>query len=238
MPPAVAHGDITLLLREVADALRDIFASNLVGVYLGGSLSYGDFEPGRSDIDVTVILEKAASTRDCEAIGRLHWHVERTYPRWAKRIECSYIPLDMLQSVLPPRMPRPYFGNGVLYDRARCGNEWLITKHLLRTSGIPLLGPAFSTLTAPVNIADVQRACIRDLHDEWKPKATDTDYLRDSHQQSYVVLNLCRILYTALCAATSSKRVAATWVMEQFSRLAGSHRDSRPMALRPSHGGT
>ena len=71
-------------------------------------------------------------------------------------------------------------------------------------------------MTAPVNIADVQRACVGDLHEEWKAKATDTAYLRDSHQQSYVVLNLCRIVYTALCGEASSKRVAATWVMEQF----------------------
>lgn len=68
----------------------------------------------------------------------------------------------------------------------------------------------------PIGIEEVQKACIRDLFAEWEPKINNTAYLNNSHNQSYLILNLCRILYTVLHKTTGSKKVSAEWVKQEF----------------------
>lgn len=210
--------------KEVNDVLSSfivgavsILSEKISGIYLTGSLSYGDFSPESSDIDLVVTLNITASKKELECLNKLHIDVENSYKKWKKRIECSYTLVNMLNETLPPKIPRPYFGEGVFYPQALYGNEWIINQYLLYNHSIPLLGPAFNTLINPVDILDVQKACIQDLIQEWKPKITDKDYLQNSHYQSYVVLNLCRILYTVILGATASKKTSAAWVKNKFS---------------------
>jgi hypothetical protein len=79
-----------------------------------------------------------------------------------------------------------------------------------------LIGPDFKTLVKPIDISDVRDACIRDLFQEWEPKINDPIYLKNSYYQSYVVLNMCRILYTVICHSTASKKVSSSWVKSEF----------------------
>jgi hypothetical protein len=181
-----------------------------------GSLSYGDFNPDNSDIDLVAIVKDPLSPEQLEALKHMHLQVEASRKKWAKRIECSYIPMDMLSSIRPPKSPRPYFGEGIFYPKAPYGNEWIINQYLLYKHGLPLIGPDFKTLVKPIDIEDVREACIRDLFEEWAPKMNDPEWLNNSHYQSYVVLNLCRILYTVTCHSTATKKASADWVKRKF----------------------
>ena len=67
---------------------------------------------------------------------------------------------------------------------------------------------------------DLQAACVRDLYKEWVPKIDDPAWLADSHQQSYVVLNLCRILYTVAHGDAVSKKTAAAWAKKEYPQWA------------------
>ncbi len=142
--------------------------------------------------------------------------MEEANKKWAKRIESQYIPVDMLQNILPPQEPRPYLGEGVLHADSHFGNEWLINNYLLYNYGIALFGPEFKTLIKPISIKEVQKASIRDLFKEWVPKINDRDFFNNSHYSSYLVLNLCRILYTVVCAKVGSKIVSVSWVKKEF----------------------
>ena len=51
---------------------------------------------------------------------------------------------------------------------------------------------------------------------EWVPKMADTNWLSNSHYQSYFVLNLCRILQTVGGGEPSSKSVATVWVKGRY----------------------
>lgn len=210
------YKDINKILYELTKGIVNIFADNLVGFYLTGSLSYDDFNLGSSDIDLLVVLNKPVFQEEIELIKQLHLQVGKCNEKWFKRLECSYVPIEMLKNILPPKTPRPYFGAGIFYPEAPYGNEWLINQYLLYKHGITLIGQDFKKLVNPINIVDVQKANIRDLFEEWKPKISDPTYLKDSHQQSYIVLNLCRILYMVMCNSTSSKKVAASWVKKEF----------------------
>lgn len=213
----IQYKDVKEVLDSLTAGMVSILGKNLVGVYLTGSLSYGDFNPESSDIDLLTILKDPVTSEKLKSLEQMHLNVERNNEKWAKRIECSYIPLEMLQNRFPPKTPRPYIGEGIFYPEAPYGNEWIINQYLLHKHGITLMGPDFKTLVHPIHIKDVREACIRDLFEEWQPKMTDPTYLNNSHYQSYVVLNMCRILYTVMCYSTATKRVSASWVKSEFS---------------------
>lgn len=195
-----------------------IFRENLTGIYLTGSLSYGAFNYDSSDIDLTVILQNPISSNELNAIKRFHVQIEQKFDKWARRLECSYTPIEMLPNILPPKNPRPWYwgGDGVLYEEAPYGNERIINNYLLYNHAIPLIGPDFKELTGPIDIEDVQKAYIRDLFKEWEPKITDKDWFKDSHYESYFILNLCRILYTVMCKPAGSKKTASSWVKSGY----------------------
>lgn len=161
-------------------------------------------------------MKDPLSPEQLEALKQLHLQVEASHKKWAKRIECSYVPREMLHHIQPPKKPRPYFGEGIFYPEAPYGNEWIINQYLLYKHGIPLVGPDFKTFVNPIDIEDVREACIRDLFEEWKAKMNDREWLSNSHYQSYIVLNLCRILYTVICHETATKKDSASWVKREF----------------------
>ncbi len=217
--PLTPFTDVNAILQFFVDGVVPIFGGNLTGGYLTGSLSYNAFNYDTSDIDLTVILKSPISVSELSAIKQLHKQMERLFEKWSKRLECSYTPLEMLPSLLPPEKPRPWYwgGDGILYDEAPYGNEWIINKYLLWHYAIPLVGADFQSLTDEVDIAEVQKACVRDLFTEWEPKKRDPSWFRnDSHFEAYFILNLCRILYTVMCGALGSKQVSAMWVKSHY----------------------
>lgn len=210
------YPDINEILMNISNGIEAILEENLIGLYLFGSLTYGDFSPDSSDIDLVTIINIQLNQHELELIKRLHKQVEEHDKKWSDRLECSYTPIDMLKSILPPKEPRPYYGGGVFYDEAPYGNEWIINNYLLYQKGVAIIGQDFKSLMKPIDIVDVQKACIRDLFQEWEPKATDFEWLDNSHYQSYLIMNLCRILYTVMCGITGTKNISAEWVKAQF----------------------
>lgn len=213
----ISDQNIHEILSYLLSGIKDILNEKLIGLYLLGSLTYGDFNPDSSDIDMVAIVEKPLNHDELERIKLLHKQAGALYEKWGNRLECSYLPRNMLKDILPPKEPRPYYGYGVFYDEAPYGHEWIINNYLLYEHGVPLIGPDFNTLTKSVDIIEVQKACIRDLFQEWEPKITDDAWLDNSHYQSYLVMNLCRILYTVMCGIHGTKKVSAKWVKNEFS---------------------
>jgi hypothetical protein len=83
---------------------------------------------------------------------------------------------------------------------------------------IALEGPDFKELIPPIDIHDMRQASARDLFQEWLPKIDDGAWLSNSHYQSYLVLNLCRILHTVIHGVPGSKKVAGDWAKATYPR--------------------
>jgi hypothetical protein len=122
----------------------------------------------------------------------------------------------MLSSITPPKEPRPYYGENTFWPEAPYGNEWIINLYLTYTYGQTIVGPDFKTLIQPIEIKEVQKAAIKDLFTEWEPKLRESEWLNSSHYQSYLVLNLSRILYTVKQARAHSKKTATDWVKKTY----------------------
>jgi predicted nucleotidyltransferase len=204
------------VLFVLVKGILEILGNKVIGIYLFGSLSYEDFISNRSDIDLLVITNGLLSEQELEQIKVFHIKIEEDFKDWKERIESSYTPLEMFKNKLHINLYRPYFGAGIFYPTASYGNEWLINNYLVYKHGITLVGPNIKTLIKPVDIKDVKKASIQDLYKEWVPKITDEKWLENGHYQSYLVLNLCRILHTVLHGEASSKSVSAEWVKKEF----------------------
>jgi hypothetical protein len=185
-------------------------------LYLTGSLAYGDFVLERSDIDLQAIVRSPLTVNELKSVEQLHRQIEGHSSPWAERLECSYVPLDLMRELSPPATPRPWWGFGTWYTEAPAGNEWIINHYLLSKHGIAIEGPDFSELIPPIDILLVRKASCRDLFQEWLPKIDDEEWLANSHHQSYLVLNLCRILHTVVQGDTGSKQVASRWVKATY----------------------
>lgn len=212
MKDVTPHATVNAVLTEWTEGVKRLLGQKIVGLYLSGSLAYGDFVQERSDIDLEAVVGRPLTRDELRSVEQLHREIERRYPQWAKRIECSYVPLELMRELTPPARPRPWWGFGTWYAEAPAGNEWIINHYLLSQHGIALEGPDFKALIPPLDIHDVQQASARDLFQEWLPKIDNKLWLSDSHYQSYLVLNLCRILHTVIHGGLSSKRAAGQWV--------------------------
>ncbi len=212
------YEDVNRFVASFVNEAGRVLKSHLTGMYLTGSLSYGDFNCESSDIDITVIVDKQVSADELKELRRLHLRMEDKFPKWARRLECTYTPVGMLASVEPPKEPRPWYwgGEGRLFEAAQYGNEWIINNYLLYEHGIRLRGPEFRELMPAVSTEEVRKACIRDLFTEWEPKRNETAWFENSHYASYFVLNLCRILYTVMGNGAASKSTAAGWVIQKY----------------------
>jgi len=212
-----SHQDVNDILVFFTEGITGIFGQRLTGIYLTGSLSYDAFNYNSSDIDVTVMLQGSVNDLELDAIKYFHANLVQRFDKWVKRFECSYTPVGMLSEILPPGS-RPWYwgGDDILYAEAPFGNEWIINNYLLYNHAVALVGPDFKQLMPPVDIVEVQKACVRDLFTEWEPKRTQGKWLKDSHYERYFILNLCRILYSIMCRAAGSKKTAASWVKSNY----------------------
>jgi hypothetical protein len=211
MSEITPYPTINTVLTEWAEGLKRLLGEKIVGLYLSGSLAYGDFVPDRSDIDLEAVIRNPLTEGELKSVEQLHRGVERRCPEWAERIECSYVPLELMCEMTPPAKTRPWWGFGTLYAEAPAGNEWIINHYLLSKHGIALDGPDFNELIPPIDLHDVRQASARDLFQEWVPKIDNSAWLSNSHYQSHLVLNLCRILYTVIHGQPGSKKVAGQW---------------------------
>lgn len=210
------YQEINELLVDWVRGLKNVLGNNIVGIYLSGSLAYGDFVPERSDIDLQAVVRRPLTGDEIKAVESLHKELNNCHPEWAKRMECSYVPLEIMREVFPPKMPRPWWGFDAMYESVLAGNEWLINHYFLSKYGIALEGPDFNSLIPKIDIREVQKASARDLFKEWEPKINDPEWLENSHYQSYLVLNLARILHTVIGGQPGSKKTAAEWVKAAY----------------------
>lgn len=97
------YHDINKILIYLSTKIRTILGDNLIGIYLFGSLSYGDFYPGSSDIDLVVIINRSLNHNENDLIKQLHNQVGEHFKKWRDRLECSYLPVNMLKNILPPK---------------------------------------------------------------------------------------------------------------------------------------
>ena len=206
------YPEVNALLAELLPAVRAILGERFSGMYLDGSLVAGDFD-GDSDVDFVVVTEREVSPEDFLALQALHERLALLESPWAIQLEGFYVSRQALRRYDPALAPVPNLerGRGERLKWRQLGAGWLVHQAVLREHGLALAGPAPQGLIDPVAPAALRRA-MRAMLAEWGGSLLqDPGQVASRGYQSYIVLSMCRILFTLETGTIVSKRAAARW---------------------------
>lgn len=206
--------DINALLRELLAGVQAALGDAFVGLYLHGSLAYGDFAPTRSDIDFLVVTKDELDDDVITRLKTMHARLATSDMKWATVLEGSYIPAQALRRYDTAHCHHPALRVDGSFDIDGHGSEWVIQRYIIRAKGIVVAGPPPQTLIDPITPEQLRGAAAGILFEWWAPQLTDHSRVRNSEYQAYAVLTMCRALYTLHFATVVSKPVAAHWAQQ------------------------
>ena len=208
------YPEVNQLIQKLLKRVQTILGDQFVGMYLFGSLTSGDFDQN-SDIDVVVVTVDAISSDLFGALQSMHAKIYAGDSPWTIQLEVSYIPQHALRRYDPANSLHPHIDRGSeAFFMMQHNESWIVQRYVLRERGIILAGPDPQTLIDPVSSDDLQQAMVAVLN-RWTPQfLEDPAKLIHRGGQSYIVLTLCRILYTLQYGTAVSKQVAAQWAQE------------------------
>jgi len=209
---ATSYPEINALLGEVYAGAQPILGDHFIGIYLDGSLASGAFDQD-SDIDFIVVSDIGVSGEIFDALQAMHDRIAQIDSPWAIQLEGFYISLPGIRRWDPALAQHANIerGEGERLKMIRLDQTWDVHRYILRKQGITLAGPAPDTLIDPVGSAQLERAALCGLSGWATHVLDDEELIHFRGYQSYVVLTLCRMLYTLQNDEVGSKPVAARW---------------------------
>ena len=195
-----------------------VLGNQLVGMYLYGSLSSGDFNPETSDIDFLVVTTSTLSDKAIAELESMHHRIWKSGPKWASKLEGSYIPKRDIRRHDPRSAPCPTVNEGKFYLDKR-GSDWIIQRHVIREHGVVLAGPNPRTLIDPVSPGDIRSAVKGVLQEWWFPMLEDPSWLKNhgSEYHAFAILTMCRALHALEHGSVVSKPMAARWAQKELA---------------------
>ena len=209
-----SYPEVNTLLQELLGSVQIILGGRLIGMYLFGSLTSGDFDQD-SDIDVIVVTDAEISGDLFSALQTMHARIYAGDSPWTIQLEVSYIPQHALRRYDPANALHPHIDRGSeTFFMMQHDESWIVQRCVLRERGITLTGPTPQTLIDPVSPNDLRQAMLAILNGWPLQILEDPARIKQRGGQSYTVLTLCRILYTLQYGTVVSKPVAARWAQE------------------------
>jgi hypothetical protein len=218
---------VTSSQRDVPDARETLgqltrvveghLGSNLLGLYLFGSLAAGGFYPGKSDLDLIAIVEAAIEEGEqLEALRRLHDAFVAERPTWVERIEVAYVSRKVLQTYgNRPRGSIAVISPGEPLHIRDAGFEATLNWYSACNDGETLVGPPPLELGPPVTRAASRRA-VEELLGEWQSRVREPSIAYVPAAQGYIVVTLCRALHTLATGEQATKEAAAGWAAARY----------------------
>lgn len=196
------------VVQTIQQQLPPLLTHTLVGIYCYGSLVWGDFDPDISDIDLLVVLRQDVDKELFDTLAAFHQTLEAQFPDWAGRIEIAYISFTALETFKTQRSPISVVSPGEPFNTKDAGLDWLINWYTIRAQSIVVYGPAAEDIIPAISIEEF-RTAVRDQIGEWVDWVHHAGDESPSH--AYVILTICRALYSVQTGHQTSKLCAAAW---------------------------
>ncbi|NND85389.1 MAG: DUF4111 domain-containing protein [Acidimicrobiia bacterium] len=212
---ATPNPELNGVLAELVGRTRDALGDALVGIYLQGSFALGDHDE-HSDVDFIAVVDQGLEARAVAALTAMHEEIFTLPSEWARHLEGSYFPRDVLAHHGRSGEPVWYLDHGstqlVLSDH--CNTP--VVRWIVREHGVPLVGPDPTTLMPPIPGDTLRKHMVSTILDWGAEIIADPTPSRNRFYQGFIVLNYCRMYHDLVTGRPSSKRVGATWAQEHL----------------------
>jgi predicted nucleotidyltransferase len=213
--------ELNVVLHELVSSIETILGDNFIAAYLQGSFAVGDWDV-YSDVDFLVAIEQEVSGVDLSALQAMHARIYDLDSKWAKHLEGSYFPKDILRHNDPTREPLLYLDNTSReLIRSNHDND-LVVRWVARECGITLAGPDPHELIDPVTGDDLRQEVLATMRNWAIQIFANPEQMDNRWYQPFAVLSYCRMLHTLLTGRVESKPAGARWAKSALdSRWAG-----------------
>ena len=186
------YPELNTVLRELVDRLQAALGDNFVGAYLQGSFAVGDFDE-HSDADFIVAIDHALSPAEVEALQVLHGAVYDLPYAWAKHLEGSYFPREVLRRHDLAGGDLWYLDHGSrsLIQSDHCNS--VLVRWVVREWGVPLAGPDPATLVDPIPVETLRREILAVILDWGQEILANPARYENRFYQGFIVLSYCRM---------------------------------------------
>ena len=163
---------------DVVQPLLDRFAADAGGVlpltalWAHGSLALGDYQPGRSDLDLIALTGSRLTGEQEQDLRRVHEALHGQVPL-AEKLHCSYVVGTELGDTNRSHLT---WAHGELFARIVSP----VTRRELCQGGLSLLGPDPALVVPPLTDDELADYVRLDMRDYWYPKTAMPElWLRD-----------------------------------------------------------
>lgn len=213
----VRHPEIETLLNYLQSNLQVTLKNKLVGIYLYGSLIWGDFDYNSSDIDLLVVTETDITEREFSKLNDLHLDLIEKFENWNDRIEIAYVSIETLKTFKTQMGRIAIISPGEPFNIKDGGIDWLINYYLIRDKSVTLLGQSPRSIIGDISKNEFLFA-VKNQAREWYDWVTHTKESRP--YQAYAVLTICRAFYVMNNGEQVSKKQAANWAQKKYPEWA------------------
>lgn len=202
--------EIVVLLDQLVEGSRNLLAENFIGAWLQGSSATGNFDE-HSDIDFIVGIAHDLSMEELHPLQEFHLHLYNHESPWAKHLEGSYIPRDILRDYNLAGKDVWYLDHGSTSFKRSAHDNTIAVKWILREKGVVLAGPNPQELMNPIPVSELRLDIYRTFAN-WAAAIFENHEEIGSHfYQTFAVLSYCRMLHDIHPGEISSKRDGAEW---------------------------
>jgi hypothetical protein len=204
------------VLQDAVARIRHTLADKLVGLYLYGSLTLGDFDLDISDIDVLAAVSSDITAEEFAQLEQMHEEFAIVHPVWRGRIEVQYFSLEGLQTFRDKRSQIVVISPGEPLNIKDAGTDWIMNWYLVRETGKGLYGSPADTIIPPISLDEYLEAS----HEYVADLSRRIERVKDQTGQSYTILTMCRALYLHRNRRQPSKKQAIEWAQGELPEWA------------------
>lgn len=210
-----SYPSINTLINNVSNKIQEVLGNELIGLYLHGSATAGDFNPELSDIDLMALVQSNLSNELFAALEGMHNNLAKSYPEWKDRIEVWYVTVEGIKNFKHHSHEVAVISPGEPFHLKESGDEKLINWYVLGNSSIPLFGPEAKEIIPTISTEEY-RAAIKKQVMLWQDWIKEYSQYSSRGAAAYVVFTLSRALYSYSNGEQTSKIKSIQWLSTQF----------------------
>ena len=211
-----SYSEVNELLKELLENMKNVLGDKLVGLYLYGSLVWGDFDSKLSDIDLLAVVSTNVTEKEFESLKQMHQSFVDKHQQWNDRIEVQYLSRSALRTFKEKMSPAVTISPGEPIHRIEVGKHWLMNWYIVLEKGLTLYGPSPKTIIEPITKEEFIQS-VKGHTRSWNEWVTN---MKRRKAQAYAILTMCRALYAIKNGEQTSKKQAAEWAKGKLPQWA------------------